>query len=143
MKNIKLKYVITILLMLSGIMAICFDSLSKGFVTFAPYGVDEYVYLRDMQGSSDDDSVLIGFFGIISIIISIIIFFIKNVIYVVRIGFLTFLFLFIMALLTGNDPINQLVINTIQYDHNIYLILWCTFLFFYTIFLVVLNIKQK
>ena len=129
--------------MLSGIMAICFDSLSKGFVTFAPYGVDEYVYLRDMQGSSDDDSVLIGFFGIISIIISIIIFFIKNVIYVVRIGFLTFLFLFIMALLTGNDPINQLVINTIQYDHNIYLILWCTFLFFYTIFLVVLNIKQK
>ena len=143
MKNIKLKYVITILLMLSGIMAICFDSLSKGFVTFAPYGVDEYVYLRDMQGSSDDDSVLIGFFGIISIIISIIIFFIKNVIYVVRIGFLTFLFLFIMALLTGNDSINQLVINTIQYDHNIYLILWCTFLFFYTIFLVVLNIKQK
>ena len=63
--------------MISGVMAICFDSLTKGFVTFSPYGIDEYVYLRDMQGSSDDDSVLVGFFGIISIIVSLVIVFEK------------------------------------------------------------------
>ena len=74
----KLKYLIVSFLMISGVMAICFDSLTKGFVTFSPYGIDEYVYLRDMQGSSDDDSVLVGFFGIISIIVSLVIVFLKN-----------------------------------------------------------------
>ena len=44
----KLKYLIVSFLMISGVMAICFDSLTKGFVTFSPYGIDEYVYLRDM-----------------------------------------------------------------------------------------------
>lgn len=98
----KLKYLIVSFLMISGVMAICFDSLTKGFVTFSPYGIDEYVYLRDMQGSSDDDSVLVGFFGIISIIVSLVIVFLKNLKYVIRIGFLNFIFIFLM-LLVEND----------------------------------------
>jgi len=128
--------------MISGVMAICFDSLSRGFVTFAPYGIDEYVYLRDMQGSADDDSLLIGFFGGISIITGLILLFIKNITYVVRGGFLILILLFLLFLLTESDSIFRLVINTIQYDHNIYLILWCISIFLYVVFLSILNIRQ-
>ena len=117
----KLKYLIVSFLMISGVMAICFDSLTKGFVTFSPYGIDEYVYLRDMQGSSDDDSVLVGFFGIISIIVSLVIVFLKNLKYVIRIGFLNFIFLFILMLLVENHSFFNLIANTIHYNHNIYI----------------------
>lgn len=139
----KLKYLIASFLMISGVMAICFDSLTKGFVTFSPYGIDEYVYLRDMQGSSDDDSVLVGFFGIISIIVSLVIVFLKNLKYVIRIGFLNFIFLFFLMLLVENDSFFSLIANTIHYNHNIYLILWCIFFAMYSVSLVILNTKNR
>lgn len=143
LKNINFKYIVATLLMFSGIMAICFDLFTQGFVVFAPYGIEEYVYLKDMQGSSDDDALLMGFFGIISIIISMIISLIKNTVYVVRVGSLIFLFLFILVLLTESGPVNQLITITIQYDQNIYLILWCIFFMLYAIFLTVMNIKKN
>ena len=139
----KLKYLIVSFLMIAGVMAICLDSLTKGFVTFSPYGIDEYVYLRDMQGSSDDDSVLVGFFGIISIIVSLVIVFLKNLKYVIRIGFLNFIFLFFLMLLVENDSFFSLIANTIHYNHNIYLILWCIFFAMYSVSLVILNTKNR
>ncbi|MDC4614961.1 hypothetical protein OHV66_05565, partial [Acinetobacter baumannii] len=87
MKTLNLKYYLAVILIVSGILAICFESLSKGFVTFAPYGVDEYVYLRDIQGSADDDSILLWFFGIISVVLGFIIFIVNNLNYILRIGF--------------------------------------------------------
>lgn len=139
----KLKYLTVSFLIISGVMAICFDYLTNGFVTFSPYGIDEYVYLKDMQGSSDDDSVLLGLFGIISIILSLVIVFLKNLKYVIRIGFLTFIFLFFLMLLVENDSFFSLIANTIHYNHNIYLILWCIFFAMYSVSLVILNTKNK
>ena len=139
----KLKYLIVSFLMISGVMAICFDSLTTGFVPFSPYGLVLYVYLRDMQGSSDDDSVLVGFFGIISIIVSLVIVFLKNLKYVIRIGFLNFIFLFFLMLLVENDSFFSLIANTIHYNHNIYLILWCIFFAMYSVSLVILNTKNR
>ncbi|MDC4632986.1 hypothetical protein OHV71_07220 [Acinetobacter baumannii] len=143
MKTLNLKYYLAVILIVSGILAICFESLSKGFLTFAPYGVDEYVYLRDIQGSADDDSILFWFFGIISVVLGFIIFIVKNINYILRIGFFVYIFLFLSAFLAESDPINQLVINTIKFDQNIYLILWLISLLIYTILFILLNIKHK
>ncbi|HFK9536821.1 hypothetical protein [Acinetobacter baumannii] len=143
MKTLNLKYYLAVILIVSGILAICFESLSKGFVTFAPYGVDEYVYLRDIQGSADDDSILLWFFGIISVVLGFTIFIVKNINYILRIGFFVYIFLFLSAFLAESDPINQLVINTIKFDQNIYLILWLISLLIYTILFILLNIKHK
>ena len=93
MKTLNLKYYLAVILIVSGILAICFESLSKGFVTL-PYGVDEYVYLRDIQGSADDDSILLWFFGIISVVLGFIIFIVKNINYILRIGFCIYLLIF-------------------------------------------------
>lgn len=143
MKTLNLEYYLAIVLIVSSILAICFESLSKGFVTFAPYSVHEYVYLRDMRGSADDDSVLLWFFGIISVVLGLIMFFIKNITYVLRIGFFVYIFLFLSEFLAKSDLINQLVINTIKFDQNIYLILWPISLLIYTIIFILLNIKHK
>lgn len=133
----------TLVLILSGIIAICFDSLSKGFVTFAPHGTDEYIYLRDMPGSADDDSVLLSFFGIVSILLGAIMYFVKNMTYVLRIVFFVYIALFLCAFMTESDPLNQLIINTVKFDHNIYLILWCILLALYTGIFIKLNIQQN
>ncbi|HFG6968069.1 TPA: hypothetical protein ACGIKW_003305 [Acinetobacter baumannii] len=143
MKNLTLKHYMALVLILSGIIAICFESLSKGFVTFAPYGVDEYIYLRDMQGSADDDSVLLWFFGIVSILLGAIMYFVKNITYVLRIGFFVYVALFLCAFMTESDPLNQLIINTVKFDHNIYLILWSLLLVIYTGIFIKLNIQQN
>ncbi|MCU4581734.1 hypothetical protein KTJ32_12125 [Acinetobacter gyllenbergii] len=131
MKNLTLKHYLALVLVFSGIFAICFESLTKGFVTYVPYG-GEFVYLREMEGSNEDESVLLWFFGIISIMLGAIMYFVKNVIYVLRIGFFTYVFLFLCALMTDSDPLNQLIMNTVKFDHNIYLILWCLSFAIYT-----------
>ena len=46
MKNLKLKHYLALILALSGIFAICFESFTKGFVTYVPYGGGEFVYLK-------------------------------------------------------------------------------------------------
>jgi len=48
MKKLKLKHYLALTLALSGIFAICFESFTKGFVTYVPYGGGEFVYLRDL-----------------------------------------------------------------------------------------------
>lgn len=86
MKNLKLKHYLALTLALSGIFAICFESFTKGFVTYVPYGGGEFVYLREMQGSNEDESVLLWFFGIINIFLGSIIYLLKNTTYVLRVG---------------------------------------------------------
>lgn len=142
MKNLTLKHYLALILILSGILAICFQSLTKGFVTYVPYGGGEFVYLREMEGSNEDESVLLWFFGIVSVILGIIMFFVKNITYVQRIGFFAYVFLFLCALMTDSDPLNQLIINTVKFDHNIYLILWCIFLALYTVVFTILNMRN-
>lgn len=117
MKNLTLKHYLALILVLSGILAICFESLTKGFVTYVPYG-EALVYLREMEGSNEDESVLLWFFGIVSIILGTLMFFVKNITYVLRIGFFAYVFLFLCALMTDSDPLSQLIINTVKYDHN-------------------------
>ncbi|EXB28242.1 hypothetical protein J537_1060 [Acinetobacter baumannii 1437282] len=34
--------------------------------------------------------------------------------------------------MSDSDPLNQLIINTVKFDHNIYLILWCLSVALYT-----------
>ncbi|HFK9537530.1 TPA: hypothetical protein ACG0TZ_003361 [Acinetobacter baumannii] len=143
MKNLTLKHYLALILVLSGILAICFESFTKGFVTYIPYGGGEFVYMREMEGSSEDESVLLWVFGIISVILGAIMFFVKNIKYVLRIGFFAYVFLFLCALMTDSDPLNQLIINTIKFDHNIYLILWCLSIAIYTGIFIKLNIQQN
>lgn len=140
MRRIFFKYPIILFLMLSGLMAVGFSWLTEGFVVFVPYGEGGYQYLETTEGSSADDGVLLHLFGIISIIISVIMLFIKNETYFIRTGLSVYLFLFLLALLAGSEPLNKLVINTIQYDQNIFLILWCVFISIYTFLLLALNI---
>lgn len=134
MKNLKLKYYLALILALSGIFAICFESFTKDFVTYVPYGGGEFIYLREMQGSNEDESVLLWFFGIISIFLGSIMYLLKNTTYVLRMGFFAYVSLFLCALMTDSDPLNQLIINTVKFDHNIYLILWCLQLLFTQVF---------
>ncbi|HDX6067265.1 hypothetical protein [Acinetobacter baumannii] len=143
MKNLTLKHYLALILVLSGILAICFESFTKGFVTYIPYGGGEFVYMREMEGSSEDESILLWLFGIISVILGAIMFFVKNIKYVLRIGFFAYVFLFLCALMTDSDPLNQLIINTIKFDHNIYLILWCLSVVIYTGIYIKLNIQQN
>ncbi len=70
-------------------------------------------------------------------------FFLKNLKYVIRIGFLNFIFLFFLMLLVENDSFFSLIANTIHYNHNIYLILWCIFFAMYSVSLVILNTKNR
>ncbi|NNP69900.1 hypothetical protein [Acinetobacter sp. Ac_5812] len=142
MKNLTLKHYLALILVISGILAICFESLTKGFVTYVPYGGGEFVYLREMEGSNEDESVLLWFFGIISAILGTIMYFVKNITYVLRIGFFTYVFLFLSALMTDSDPLNQLIINTVKFDHNLYLILWCLSVAIYTGIFLKLFIQQ-
>lgn len=142
MKNLTLKHYLALILILSGILTICFESLTKGFATYVPYGGGEFVYLREMEGSNEDESVLLWFFGIVSVILGTIMFFVKNITYVLRIGFFAYVFLFLCALMTDSDPLNQLIINTVKFDHNIYLILWCIFLALYTVVFIILNMRN-
>ena len=107
-----------------------------------PYGGGEFVYLREMEGSNEDESVLLWFFGIVIVILGTIMFFVKNITYVLRIGFFAYVFLFLCALMTDSDPLNQLIINTVKFDHNIYLILWCIFLALYTVVFIILNMRN-
>lgn len=132
MKNLKLKHYLALTLALSGIFALCFESFTKGFVTYVPYGGGEFIYLREMQGSNEDESVLLWFFGIISIFLGSIIYLLKNTTYVLRTGFFAYVSLFLCALMSDSDPLNQLIINTVKFDHNIYLILWCLSVALYT-----------
>jgi len=143
MKNLTLKHYLALILVLSGILAICFESLTKGFVTYIPYSGGEFVYMREMEGSSEDESILLWLFGIISVILGAIMFFVKNIKYVLRIGFFAYVFFFLCALMTDSDPLNQLIINTIKFDHNIYLILWCLSVVIYTGVFIKLNIQQN
>ncbi|MDO7503146.1 hypothetical protein Q5X59_03710 [Acinetobacter baumannii] len=143
MKNLTLKHYLALILVLSGILAICFESFTKGFVTYIPYGGGEFVYMREMEGSSEDESILLWLFGIISVILGAIMFFVKNIKYVLRIGFFVYVFLFLCALMTDSDPLNQLIINTVKFDHNIYLILWCLSIAIYTGIFIKLNIQQN
>ncbi|ENX13170.1 hypothetical protein F895_02471 [Acinetobacter sp. CIP 64.2] len=143
MKNLTLKHYLALILILSGILAICFESLTKGFVTYVPHGGGGFVYLREMEGSNEDESVLLWFFGIVSVILGTIMFFVKNIIYVLRVGFFAYVFLFLCALMTDSDPLNQLIINTVKFDHNIYLILWCIFLALYTLVFTILNMRNN
>jgi len=142
MKNLTLKHYLALILILSGILTICFESLTKGFATYVPYGGGEFVYLREMEGSNEDESVLLWFFGIVIVILGTIMFFVKNITYVLRIGFFAYVFLFLCALMTDSDPLNQLIINTVKFDHNIYLILWCIFLALYTVVFIILNMRN-
>ncbi|VAX44410.1 Uncharacterised protein [Acinetobacter calcoaceticus] len=143
MKNLTLKHYMALVLILSGTIAICFESLTKGFVTYVPYGGGEYVYLREMQGSTEDESILLWFFGIVSVILGAIMYFVKNITYVLRIGFFVYVFLFLCVFMTDSDTLNQLIINTVKFDHNIYLILWSLFLALYTGIFIKLNIQQN
>lgn len=143
MKKLTLKHYLALILALSGILAICFESLTKGFVTYIPYGGGEFVYLREMEGSNEDESLLLWFFGIVSVILGTIMFFVKNITYVLRVGFFAYVFLFLCALMTDSDPLNQLIINTIKFDHNIYLILWSLLLALYTGIFIKLYIQQS
>lgn len=136
--NIKL--LMTVFLIFSGLMAYAFEAYSKGFVIYAPYG--KYEYLQDIQGSISDGGVAIGSFGIFCLIIGFILLFIKNTKYILRVGFSIFIFFLLALLMTEGDSIDQLIINTIKYDHNIYLILWCISFVIYTIFFILLNIKS-
>ncbi|WP_343581129.1 hypothetical protein [Acinetobacter sp.] len=142
MKNLTLKHYLALILALSGILAICFESLTKGFVTYVPYGGGEFVYMREMEGSNEDESVLFWFFGIISIILGTLMYFVKNITYVLRIGFLDYVFLFLCAVMTDSDSLNQLIINTIEVDHNMYLILWYVSMLIYTGIFLKLFIQQ-
>ncbi|HFG6922794.1 TPA: hypothetical protein ACGIKE_003429 [Acinetobacter baumannii] len=142
MKNLTLKHYLALTLVLSGILAICFGSHTNGFVTYIPYGGGEFVYMKEMEGSSEDESVLLWVFGIISVILGAIMFFVKNIKYVLRIGFFAYVFLFLCALMTDSDPLNQLIINTVKFDHNIYLILWCISIAIYTGIFLTLFIQQ-
>lgn len=132
MKNLKLKHYLALTLALSGIFAICFESFTKGFVTYVPYGGGEFVYLREIKGSNEDESVLLWFFGIISIFLGSKMCLLKNTTYVLRMGFFAYVSLFLCALMTDSDALNQLIINTVKFDHNIYLILWCLSITLYT-----------
>ncbi|ALH95680.1 hypothetical protein [Acinetobacter equi] len=137
----KIKLLMIVFLMFSGFMAYIFEAYSKGFVIYAPYG--EYVYMKDIQGSISDGGMAIGSFGIICLIISSILIFIKNTKYILRIGFSVFLFFLLALMMIEGDSIDQLIINTIKYDHNIYLILWCISLTLYTFLLTIFYIKNK
>ncbi|MNZ87979.1 hypothetical protein D3C78_1068580 [compost metagenome] len=143
MKKLTLKHYLALILALSGILAICFESLTKGFITYIPYGGGEFVYLREMEGSNEDESLLLWFFGIVSVILGTIMFFVKNITYVLRIGFFAYVFLFLCALMTDSDPLNQLIINTIKFDHDIYWILWSLLLALYTGIFIKLYIQQS
>lgn len=139
----KIKILIIVSLIISGLMAYLFETHSKGFVIHAPYGTNEYIYLKDIQGSMSDGGIALGFFGLICLFIGVILMFIKNTTYFIRVGFIVFLFLLLSFMMLEGGAIDQLIINTIQYDHNIYLILWIISFTLYTIFLSILNISQN
>lgn len=143
MKINYLRYFTVAALLLSGLMIVCFDSLTNGFISTSLYEVDEYLYLKDIHGSTNDDRVIFPAFGYITIIISMIMLFIKKLNYFVGIGFLVFISLFLFSSMIEGDPINQLIMNTIKFDRNIYLILWLLFFLIYTVLLLILNFKKK
>lgn len=133
----KLKILMLSSLIFLGLMGYCFEAISKGFVVFEPFG--EYVYMKDVQGSMSDGGVMIGVFGEVCIILGSSMIFVKKQKYLVRIGSSVYLFLLFTLMLIEGDSIDQLFINTIKYDQNIYLILWLISIFVYTILLIIFS----
>jgi hypothetical protein len=136
-----IRLLLAIALLASGIMAYSFEAFSKGFVILTPYGA--YEYMQDIQGSMSDGGIAFGFVGVIFFIIGCALLFIKNTKYVMRLGASVFLFLLLALLMIEGDSIDQLIINTIKYDQNIYLTLWCVLFITYTILFILLSIKRK
>ena len=137
----KIKLLLVVVLLVLGIMAYCFEAFSKGFVILTPYGT--YEYMKDIQGSMSDGGVAFGFVGIIFFMIGCVLLFVKKTKFVVRLGASVFIFLFIALLMIEGESIDQLIINTIKHDQNIYLILWCILFITYTILFVLLSSKRK
>lgn len=137
----KIKLLMIVFLMFSGFMAYIFEAYSKGFVIYAPYG--EYVYMKDIQGSISDGGIAIGSFGIICLIISSILIFIKNTKYILRIGFSVFLFFVLALMMIDGDSIDRLIINTIKFDQNIFLIFWCVSFIAYVVFFIVFYLNTN